>query len=236
MDPWLSCERKAAQSSCCQVGAVVSTAVALAATLRLPPDWTHGGLALPALEIPLDVVYNMVKRAATGLVIRTEEGRSGELTRRSVFRIVATSLVLTALFCSSVLLASAAPPPPPAAAPPAPPSAPPAPPASPWGYPVHHVVQWGENLTRIARRYGTTVWAIAQANGILNVNYIRAGQILLIPVSGPGPGPGHVYIVQSGDTLSGIAWRFGTTVWALAQLNGIWNPHLIYIGQKLYIP
>lgn len=188
------------------------------------------GLSPPTLEIPLDVVYNMVKRAATGLVIGTGEGRFGELTRKSVLRIVATSLVLTALFCSSVLLASAAPPPP------APPSAPPAPSAPPWGYPVHHVVQWGENLTKIAMRYGTTVWAIAQANGIWNVNYIRAGQILLIPVSGPGPGPGHVYIVQSGDTLSGIAWRFGTTVWALAQLNGIWNPHLIYIGQKLYIP
>jgi len=188
------------------------------------------GLSPPTLEIPLDVVYNMVKRAATGLVIGTGEGRFGELTRKSVLRIVATSLVLTALFCSSVLLASAAPPPP------APPSAPPAPSAPPWGYPVHHVVQWGENLTKIAMRYGTTVWAIAQANGIWNVNYIRAGQILLIPVSGPGPGPGHVYIVQSGDTLSRIAWRFGTTVWALAQLNGIWNPHLIYIGQKLYIP
>jgi putative chitinase len=98
-------------------------------------------------------------------------------------------------------------------------------------------VQWGENLTRIAQRYGTTVWAIAQANGIWNINYIRAGQVLLIPVPGPilGPTP-QIYIVQPGDTLSAIAWRFGTTVWALAQANGIWNPNLIYIGQRLYIP
>jgi putative chitinase len=42
--------------------------------------------------------------------------------------------------------------------------------------------------------------------------------------------------VQPGDTLSSIAWRFGTTVWALAQLNGIWNPNLIYVGQTLMIP
>jgi putative chitinase len=101
---------------------------------------------------------------------------------------------------------------------------------------VYHVVQWGENLTRIARRYGTTVWAIAQANGIWNVDYIRAGQVLWIPGYAPSPGPWQIYIVQPGDTLSGIAWRFGTTVWAIAQANGIWNPHLIYIGQRLYIP
>jgi putative chitinase len=101
---------------------------------------------------------------------------------------------------------------------------------------VYHVVQWGENLTRIAMRYGTTVWAIAQANGIWNINYIRTGQVLLIPVPGPDPGPWHVYTVQPGDTLSGIAWRFGTTVWAIAQLNGIWNPHLIYVGQTLHLP
>jgi LysM repeat protein len=42
--------------------------------------------------------------------------------------------------------------------------------------------------------------------------------------------------VQRGDTLSAIAWRFGTTVWAIAQANGIWNSNLIYIGQTLYIP
>jgi LysM repeat protein len=101
------------------------------------------------------------------------------------------------------------------------------------------VVVWGENLTRIARYYGTTVWAIAQANGIWNINYIRAGQVLVIPVWGPGtepwPGPRY-YIVQPGDTLSAIAWRFGTTVWMIAQANGIWNPNLIYVGQRLYIP
>jgi putative chitinase len=102
---------------------------------------------------------------------------------------------------------------------------------------LYHVVRWGETLTRIARRYGTSIWAIAQANGIWNVNYIRAGQVLVIPgwVPAPGPGPAY-YIVQRGDTLSAIAWRFGTTVWAVAQANGIWNPHLIYVGQRLYIP
>ena len=55
------------------------------------------------------------------------------------------------------------------------------------------------------------------------------------------PGPGRVpyapyYWVRHGDTLSGIAWRFGTSVWAIAQANGIRNPNRIYAGQCLFIP
>ena len=155
---------------------------------------------------------------------------------RSLSGIITTALAISILLCLSSFSVVAAPP-----SPSAPPAAPPAPaptaPAVPLGYPVYHVVQWGENLTQIARRYGTTIWAIAQANGIWNINYIRAGQLLFIPVFGPTPGPWpRTYIVQPGDTLSAIAWRFGTTVWTIAQANGIWNPNLIYIGQTLYIP
>lgn len=151
------------------------------------------------------------------------------------------TLVTIVLLCLSTVPAVAAPPPTPVPSTypgfmPAAPPIPPMPPISP-GYPIYHQVQWGENLTRIAMRYGTTVWVIAQANGIWNINYIRAGQVLLIPTSGPIPAPTpRIYIVQPGDTLSAIAWRFGTTVWAIAQANGIWNPNLIYIGQRLYIP
>jgi murein DD-endopeptidase MepM/ murein hydrolase activator NlpD len=44
------------------------------------------------------------------------------------------------------------------------------------------------------------------------------------------------YIVQAGDTLSLIAQRYNTTVRAVAELNGILNPNLIYVGQRLLIP
>lgn len=44
-----------------------------------------------------------------------------------------------------------------------------------------------------------------------------------------------VYTVQAGDTLSAIAAKFGTTVQELAKKNGISNPNLIYIGQKIKI-
>ena len=55
--------------------------------------------------------------------------------------------------------------------------------------------------------------------------------------STPTPGPsGNTYTVQYGDTLSGIAYRFGTTVAVLCQLNGISDPNYIYVGQVLRLP
>ena len=44
-----------------------------------------------------------------------------------------------------------------------------------------------------------------------------------------------VYTVKSGDTLSGIAAKYGTTVNALVKKNGIANPNKIYPGQKIKI-
>lgn len=55
------------------------------------------------------------------------------------------------------------------------------------------------------------------------------------PVS-PSPSTGRRYTVRSGDTLSGIAVRFGTTATAIAAANGIANPRLIRVGQVLIIP
>src|SRR5262245_45757720 len=44
------------------------------------------------------------------------------------------------------------------------------------------------------------------------------------------------YTIRSGDTLSGIAARYHTTVGALARLNHLKNPSLIYTGHRLQIP
>jgi LysM repeat protein len=105
------------------------------------------------------------------------------------------------------------------------------------GTTVTHVVQPGENLFRIALKYGTTVEAIAAANGIVNPNVVYAGQQLTIPQGGTTPGPGVRYhVVQPGETLSGIAMRYGTTPWAIAAANGIANVNYVRAGQTLRIP
>ena len=104
------------------------------------------------------------------------------------------------------------------------------------GY-VYYTVQTGDTLSEIAQRYGTTVSAIASLNGISNPNLIYVGQVLRIPSSSGGSSSGTIsYTVKSGDTLSEIAQRYGTTVSAIASLNGISNPNLIYVGQVLQIP
>jgi LysM repeat protein len=46
----------------------------------------------------------------------------------------------------------------------------------------------------------------------------------------------QTYVVKSGDTLSGIARRFGTTVDAIVELNGIVDRNRLSVGQKLLIP
>ena len=100
----------------------------------------------------------------------------------------------------------------------------------------YYFVRPGDTLSAIAWRFGTSVWAIARANGIPNPNLIYVGQRLLIPGGGSTLPGGVWYTVRPGDTLSSIAWRYGVSVWTLAKVNNISNPNLIYAGQKLYIP
>ena len=102
-----------------------------------------------------------------------------------------------------------------------------------------HVVRWGETLGSIAARYGVTVNAIMQANGLTNPNYVYVGQTLVIPIGGTTPAvspSGTTYVVQWGDSLSSIAYRYGITVEALMAANGLTNPNFIYAGQTLSIP
>jgi len=103
---------------------------------------------------------------------------------------------------------------------------------------VVHVVQWGETLQIVARRYGTTYAAIASANNLANPNFVYAGQRLVIPTgtSGTPAGSTGVYVVNRGDTLRSIAERYGTTVNYLVSLNGLLNPDFIWIGQALRVP
>ncbi len=65
--------------------------------------------------------------------------------------------------------------------------------------------------------------------------------VMLVVALGMTPAPAaaqgsRLYVVQPGDTLGIIAWRFGTTAWAIASANSLANPNLIFAGQVLVIP
>ena len=96
-----------------------------------------------------------------------------------------------------------------------------------------YIVQSGDTLSDIADRYGTTYQHLAAINGIADPDLIYPGDVIVI--DGVASSSGQTYTIQSGDTLSGIAGRFGTSVAHLAALNGIENPDLIYAGDTIRI-
>lgn len=96
----------------------------------------------------------------------------------------------------------------------------------------YYTVQRGDNLSRIARAFGTSVPALQSLNGIPNANRIYAGQALCVQARATGT----TYVVQRGDWLFSIARRFGVNPWVVAQVNHLANPNLLYAGQVLLIP
>ena len=116
---------------------------------------------------------------------------------------------------------------------------------------VVYVVKPGDTLRSIAAAHGTTMSAIVRANNMANPDVIYPGQRLTIPVRGgsaptaaPAPTPAtkptagaSVYhTVKLGDTLDKVARIYGTSAAAIIAANGITNPDLIWVGQKLLIP
>jgi membrane-bound lytic murein transglycosylase D len=112
-------------------------------------------------------------------------------------------------------------------------------------------VRKGDSLASVARRFGTSTWALAEANGISPQARLSAGMALMVPggleaaqrrgrsrTRGPAapPVPGSTYVIRPGDTLSAIARSSGTTVAALASLNGITERTVLRPGRSLKIP
>lgn len=95
-----------------------------------------------------------------------------------------------------------------------------------------YYVRYGDTLSGIAYKYGVNVYTLARNNGISNINWIYPGQRLKITGNVSNQ---RTYTVRYGDTLSGIAYRYGVNVYTLARNNGISNINWIYPGQKLNI-
>lgn len=101
---------------------------------------------------------------------------------------------------------------------------------------THHHVRPGETISGIAARHGIPQAQLIAANGITN-NIIYAGQQLsLVPAAGTAAATSRSYTVRSGDTLSGIAVRLGTSVRALSAANRISDPNRVVIGRTLTVP
>jgi LysM repeat protein len=108
-----------------------------------------------------------------------------------------------------------------------------------------HTVASGETVSAIAKRYGTTVAAIVSANGLDSRAFIRVGQTLTVPGAGAtataAPAAtttagGGSHTVASGETVSAIAKRYGTTVAAITAANGLDSRAFIRVGQTLTVP
>jgi membrane-bound lytic murein transglycosylase D len=110
---------------------------------------------------------------------------------------------------------------------------------------TNHYVRRGETVSVIARRYGTSISAIARANRLGRNYLIRVGQRLKIPGRGSSytsyeprsltkDGEKLVYSVKKGDSLYVIAKAFNTTVQEIQRLNNL-QSNILHVGQKLII-
>jgi membrane-bound lytic murein transglycosylase D len=127
---------------------------------------------------------------------------------------------------------------------------------------VNHHVRRGDTLSSIARRYGVSIDSLRAAND-LRGSVIHPGQSLLIPSSDPAAATlasiaaprediaaqlperqktsrsspkARVHVVRSGDTLWGVARKYGVTVPALASANGLSSQAGLVPGARLDIP
>ncbi len=98
---------------------------------------------------------------------------------------------------------------------------------------IEYVVQSGDSLWLLAKKFNTTINAIKTLNNLTG-DVIEIGQVLKIPNTETTP-PGFSYTVRPGDTLWLLAQRFHTTIDAIKSLNNL-TGDVIDVGQVLQIP
>ena len=115
---------------------------------------------------------------------------------------------------------------------------------------LEHVVRGGETLSEIGERYGVSVSLLRSANGNIDPARLRIGRRLVVPVSkaarvratsGAAPRPTsavtgvRVHVVRSGDTLWGLAQRYGVRVSDLRGWNDLLEDDVLRVGQRLQV-
>lgn len=110
-----------------------------------------------------------------------------------------------------------------------------------------YIVESGDTLSGIARRFGTDVQSLIDVNALPNANVLSIGQQLRMPrgarsassAESQSPSTGNApraYTVEAGDSLWSLARKLNTTSDALASLNGLGDPSKIRIGQQILLP
>lgn len=101
-----------------------------------------------------------------------------------------------------------------------------------------YTVEPGDTLSAIAAAHGTSVAALAEANGLDDPDHIITGQALVLPGGdrSEDAGDGIVHTVRAGETLSGIAVRYHARAAVIAEANGLADPNLVRAGARLTIP
>ncbi len=109
-----------------------------------------------------------------------------------------------------------------------------------------YVVKKGDSAGAIANKHGMTKSDFIKLNAISNPDRIRVGQSFKIPAdgkplsrvkatAGASVSDGNSYTVVSGDTLSEIAAKYGMKTSDLMAMNGMQNPNMVRVGQKLRV-
>ena len=122
---------------------------------------------------------------------------------------------------------------------------------------LQHRVRTGETLSEIARAYRTSVASLIRVNGLNSRGFIRAGQVLNLPIAADSPSatavlaaarpaqaqpveapsaPGGEYVVRSGDSIDRIARRLSVDQAELLAANDIRDRNRIFPGQVLRVP
>ncbi len=102
-----------------------------------------------------------------------------------------------------------------------------------------HVVKKGETLASIAAKYDTTVDVIKAANGLTNSTIYIGTTLIVNGAAAPAVTAGSetgIHVVAAGETLGGIAAKYGVDLSDLAGLNGIQDINRIRIGMELKVP
>ena len=109
-----------------------------------------------------------------------------------------------------------------------------------WARDIEHLVEKGETLYSLSRRYGVAVEKLMRVNNLHRSSDLKSNMVIVIPgldssVERDSLGSFTTYIVKRGDTIYSIATAFGMSVSDLLAVNGLTKDGVLSLGQELVV-